>query len=62
MNSTEYGFTAYIPNTNLMDAGPDYGKMFIVKDALCDGTRWHERTVPSNPAVDPYAFRLARRL
>jgi hypothetical protein len=25
-----------------------------VKDKLCEGTRWHERTVPSNPAVDPY--------
>lgn len=50
----KYGFTAYIPNTNLMDAGPDYGKMFIVKDQRCDGTKWHERTVPANPAVDPY--------
>jgi hypothetical protein len=50
----KYGFTAYIPNTNLMDSGPDYGKMFIVKDALCDGTKWHERTVPARPAVDPY--------
>jgi hypothetical protein len=50
----KYGFTAYIPNTDLMDAGPDYGKMFIVKDKLCDGTRWHERTVPADPATDPY--------
>ena len=50
----KYGFTAYIPNTNLMDAGPDYGKMFIVKDALCEGTKWHERTTPANPAVDCY--------
>lgn len=50
----KYGFTGYIPNTDLMDAGEDYGKMFIVKDKLCDGTRWHERTVPANPAVDPY--------
>ena len=50
----KYGFTAYIPNTNLMDAGEDYGKMFIVKDKLCDGTRWHVRTVPENPATDPY--------
>lgn len=50
----KYGFTGYIPNTNFMDAGPDYGKMFIVKDRLCDGTKWHERTVPANPAVDPY--------
>jgi len=50
----KYGFIAYIPNTNLMDAGEDYANMFIVKDKLCEGTRWHERTVPSNPAVDPY--------
>lgn len=50
----KYGFTAYIPNTDLMDAGFDYAKMFIVKDKLCDGTKWHVRTVPANPAVDPY--------
>jgi hypothetical protein len=50
----KYGFTAYIPNTNLMDAGPDYGKMFIVKDKFCEGTKWHERSNPANPAVDPY--------
>jgi hypothetical protein len=50
----KYGFTAYIPNTNLMDAGPDYGRMFIVKDRHCEGTKWHERTVPANPAADPY--------
>ena len=37
-----------------MDSGFDYGKMFTVKDALCDGTTWHVRTVPANPAVDPY--------
>jgi hypothetical protein len=50
----KYGFIGYIPNTDLMDAGPDYGKMFIVKDNLCDGTRWHTRVNPANPAVDPY--------
>jgi len=27
----KYGFIGYIPNTDLMDAGPDYGKMFIVR-------------------------------
>ena len=21
---------------------------------LCDGTKWHVRTLPANPAVDPY--------
>ena len=50
----KYGFIGYIPNTNFMDAREDYGAMFIVQDKLCDGTRWHTRTVPSNPAVDPY--------
>lgn len=50
----KYGFIAYIPNTDLMDTGLDYANMFIVKDRLCDGTRWHTRTVPPNPAVDPY--------
>jgi hypothetical protein len=28
--------------------------MFIVKDRLCEGTKWHVRTNPANPAVDPY--------
>ncbi len=50
----KYGFTAFIPNTDLMDSGFDYGGMFIVKDALCDGTKWHIRTVPAAPATDPY--------
>jgi len=50
----KYGFIGYVPNTDLMDAGPDYGKMFIVKDKLCEGTRWHTRINPAVPAVDPY--------
>ena len=50
----KYGFIGYIPNTDLMDAGYDYAKMFITKDALCDDTKWHVRTAPANPAVDPY--------
>jgi hypothetical protein len=50
----KYGFIGYIPNTDLMDAGLDYGRMFIVKDKLCEGTRWHQRIAPANPAVDPY--------
>jgi len=50
----KYGFIGYVPNTNLMDAGPDYGKMFIVKDKLCEGTKWHERINPPNPGVDAY--------
>lgn len=50
----KYGFIGYIPNTDLMNSGYDYAKMFITKDALCDGTKWHVRTLPANPVVDPY--------
>lgn len=50
----KYGFIGYIPNTDLMDSGYDYGRMFITKDALCEGTKWHVRTLPANPEVDPY--------
>lgn len=50
----KYGFIGYIPNTDLMDSGLDYAKMFILKDELCEGTRWHTRPGPPNPAVDPY--------
>lgn len=50
----KYGFIGYIPNTDLMDSGFDYGGMFITKDRLCDGTAWHTRKVPEDPAVDPY--------
>lgn len=50
----KYGFIGYIPNNNLMDAGFDYARMFIVKDALCEGTSWHQRDLPADPAVDPY--------
>jgi hypothetical protein len=52
----KYGFIGYVTNTNLMDARPGDGDIgFIVKDKLCDGTRWHERLYPANPAVDPYS-------
>ncbi len=50
----KYGFIGYITNTDLMDAGYDYGGMFIVKDELCDGTQWHTRVNPAHPATDPY--------
>lgn len=50
----KYGFIGYIPNTDLMNSGFDYSGMFIVKDALCEGTKWHQRILPQNPAVDPY--------
>lgn len=49
-----YAFIGYVPSTNLMDAGPDYGRMFISRDKLCDGTKWHKRDTPADPAADPY--------
>lgn len=49
-----YAFIGYIPNTDLMDRGPDYGRMFITRDAVCAKTAWHQRMSPAHPAVDPY--------
>jgi hypothetical protein len=49
-----YAFIGYIPNTNLMDAGPDYGKMFITQDEIGGATKWHKRVVPKDPAHEPY--------
>jgi hypothetical protein len=49
-----YAFIGYIPNTDWMDRGPDYGRMFITQDKLCEGTKWHTRDVPKDPARDPY--------
>lgn len=49
-----YAFIGYIPNTDIMDAGLDYGGMFITRDRLCEGTKWHTRVVPKDPARDPY--------
>jgi hypothetical protein len=50
----KYGFIGWIPNTDLMDSGYDYAKMFVMRDSLCDGTAWHIRDKPENPGVDPY--------
>lgn len=50
----KYGFIGYIPNTDLMDSGFDYGNMFITKDHHCNGTTWHKRKNPKNPATEPY--------
>ena len=52
-DSTCTRFIGYVPNTNLMNAGPDYGGMFITQDKLCDGTKWHKRTVPADPRTTP---------
>ena len=49
-----YAFIGYVPNTNLMDAGSDWGHMFITEDHVCDGTQWHKRDIPADPAHDPY--------
>lgn len=49
-----YAFIGYIPNTDLMDRGFDYGGMFITQDELCGDTKWHKRDVPADPATDPY--------
>ncbi len=49
-----YAFIGYIPNTDLMNSGPEYGKMFITRDSICDGTPWHERKNPADPVHDPY--------
>jgi hypothetical protein len=52
---SKYGFIGYVTNTNLMDARPGDGDIgFIVKDQLCDGTRWHIRRYPLHPEIDPY--------
>jgi hypothetical protein len=50
----KYAFLGYIPNNNLMDGGPDYARMFITKDAFCEGIRWHTRKNPADPAHEPY--------
>jgi hypothetical protein len=49
-----YAFIGYVPNTDLMDRGLDYGTMFITQDKICEGTKWHKRDVPKDPATEPY--------
>jgi hypothetical protein len=51
-----FAFIGYVPNTNFLDAGPDWAGMFITRtdDEVCRGTRWHVRDCPEDPAVDPY--------
>jgi hypothetical protein len=50
----KYAFLGYVPNTNFMDAGKDYGRMFITQDKVCEGTSWHKRKNPKDPAREPY--------
>jgi hypothetical protein len=47
-------FLGYIPNTNCLVSGPDYTGMFIIKDKLCEGKKWHTRDCPKDPAHEPY--------
>lgn len=49
-----YAFIGYVPNTDLMDRGPDWGNMFITQDELCGNTKWHKRATPKDPATEPY--------
>lgn len=51
-----YGHLMFSTATNSMDA-PGEAKdrpAFIVKDALCDGVKWHTRDNPKDPAHEPY--------
>jgi hypothetical protein len=45
-------YVAYVPAS--VDGKPDYGKMFITKDKLCEGVAYHTRTCPKDPAAEPY--------
>ena len=45
-------YVSYMPAT--IDGKPDYGKMFITKDKLCEGVDYHTRTCPKDPATEPY--------
>jgi hypothetical protein len=49
-----YAFIGYVPSTDLMDRGPDWGNMFITQDDLCGTTKWHKRAIPRDPATEPY--------
>jgi len=58
-------YLAYTPTT--ADGSPDYGKMFITKDELCEGVTYHARKNPADPELEPYwpmqqaAIHLERR-
>ena len=45
-------YVDYIPAS--IDGKPDYDKMFITKDKLCEGVEYHTRTCPKDPAAEPY--------
>ncbi len=45
-------YVDYIPAA--IDGTPDYARMFITKDKLCEGVDYHTRTCPKEPATEPY--------
>lgn len=45
-------YLAYTPTRP--DGKPDYGKMFITKDSLCEGVKYHTRICPKDSAREPY--------
>ena len=52
LTAKEYFQTSRPDYRRYQDGGTIGGP--IVKDKLCEGTRWHTRKNPANPAVDPY--------
>jgi len=55
LNDRSLGKFMQIAYTPLTDKGGfDYGKMFITKDALAKGMKWHTRVCPAKPATEPY--------
>jgi Carbohydrate binding module (family 6)/Transglutaminase-like superfamily len=49
-----YNVIGFIPNTNWLDAGPNYGKQFVIRDEHTKGREGATREVVKNPDVDPY--------
>lgn len=49
-------FIGYIPNTNNLVRGPNYGndQFFITKDEYTGDRKWHTRDNPKDPATEPY--------
>jgi hypothetical protein len=49
-----YAFIEYFPNANLMTASEDSENSLIFTDRVSEGTTWHLRPAPENPASDVY--------
>jgi hypothetical protein len=50
-----YYAVCYLPNGDLMDSPPDWGKMIVIKDDISEANpKFHTRKSPANPAVDQY--------